>query len=82
MQRREDGIAIRTYEVGVEDETLACGTGWRGPPTSPSQVWDLPYPIRVGVLGGDMQVEETGHGLVISGVTGHLFGNVPAPVPA
>lgn len=82
MQRRGDGIAIRTYEVGVEDETLACGTGVAGSAYVAHQVWNLPYPIRVGVLGGDMQVEETGHGLAISGVTGHLFGNVPAPVPA
>lgn len=82
MQRRGDGIAIRTYEVGVEDETLACGTGVAGSAYVAHQVWNLPYPIRVGVLGGDMQVEETDHGLAISGVTGHLFGNVPAPVPA
>jgi diaminopimelate epimerase len=82
MQRRGDGIAIRTYEVGVEDETLACGTGVAGSAYVAHQVWNLPYPIRVGVLGGDMQVEETDHGLAISGVTGHLFGNVPASVPA
>jgi len=82
MQRRGDGIAIRTYEVGVEDETLACGTGVAGSAYVAHRVWNLPYPIRVGVLGGDMQVEETDHGLAISGVTGHLFGNVPAPVPA
>jgi diaminopimelate epimerase len=82
MQRRGDGIAIRTYEVGVEDETLACGTGVAGSAYVAHQVWNLPYPIRVGVLGGDMQVDETAHGLAISGMTGHLFGNVPAPVPA
>jgi diaminopimelate epimerase len=77
-QRYEDGIRIRTYEVGVEDETRACGTGSAASAYVANRVWDLPYPVRVVVREGEIQVEETGHGLVIGGVTEHLFGNIPA----
>jgi diaminopimelate epimerase len=80
MQRRPGGIAIRTYEVGVEDETLACGTGVAASAYVAHRVWDLPYPARVTVLGGQMQVDETEQGLLISGETAHLFGNVPQTV--
>jgi diaminopimelate epimerase len=73
MQRQSDGIAIRTYEVGVEDETRACGTGSAGSAYVAHRVWGLPYPLRVFVRHGEIQVEETVHGLVISGVTGRLF---------
>ena len=77
MQRYEDGVRIRTYEVGVEDETSACGTGSAASAYVAGRVWGLPYPIRVVVRDGEIQVEESEHGLVISGVTGHLFGNIP-----
>jgi diaminopimelate epimerase len=76
MQRDAGGIRIRTYEVGVEDETRACGTGAAASAYVASRVWSLPYPLRVVVRHGVMRVEETGHGLLISGVTAHLFGNL------
>ena len=77
MQRYEDGVRIRTYEVGVEDETRACGTGAAASAYVAGRVWGLSYPIRVVVRDGEIRVEESEHGLVISGVTGHLFGNIP-----
>jgi diaminopimelate epimerase len=77
MQRFEDGVRIRTYEVGVEDETRACGTGSAASAYVAARLWGLPYPIRVVVQEGEIQVDETEHGLLISGVTGHLLGDIP-----
>jgi diaminopimelate epimerase len=77
-----DGIKIRTYEVGVEDETLACGTGSAGSAYVAHRVWGLPYPLRVTVRQGELMVEETGHGLIISGVVGRLFSSAANPKAA
>jgi diaminopimelate epimerase len=81
MRRQADGIQIRTYEVGVEDETRACGTGSAASAYVASRVWGQPYPVRVIVRTGEIQVDETEHGLLISGVTGHLFGNAAPAEP-
>jgi len=76
VQRGADGIGVRTYEVGVEDETLACGTGVAASAFVAHQVWGLPFPINVQVRGGDMVVDQNERGLVISGATDYLFSNV------
>lgn len=46
-------IAIRTYERGVEDETLACGTGMVACSIVYHLLKGIPAPIKVNVLGGD-----------------------------
>lgn len=46
-------IRIRTYERGVEDETLACGTGMVACSIIHHEIADVPSPIRVKVAGGD-----------------------------
>jgi diaminopimelate epimerase len=48
-----DGIAIRTYERGVEGETLACGTGMVACALVHHQLTGAPSPVKVKVKGGD-----------------------------
>ncbi|MCB1086979.1 MAG: diaminopimelate epimerase [Verrucomicrobiae bacterium] len=48
-----DHIAIRTYERGVEDETLACGTGMVACAIVHFELNEGERPIRVQVRGGE-----------------------------
>lgn len=49
----EQHIAIRTYERGVEGETLACGTGMTACALIHHLLTDAPSPVQVDVAGGD-----------------------------
>jgi diaminopimelate epimerase len=49
----DGGIAIRTYERGVEDETLACGTGSIAAAIVSAKKLKLTSPIRVHTRGGE-----------------------------
>ena len=52
-KRGAQSIAIRTYERGVEDETLACGTGVVASALIFAATEDVAGPITVLVKGGD-----------------------------
>ena len=47
-------LIVRTYERGVEDETLACGTGVVAAALLTSRVAHLALPLCVKVRGGDV----------------------------
>ena len=49
----EKNLSIRTYERGVEDETLACGTGMVASALIHHQVNKITPPVQVKVKGGD-----------------------------
>ena len=48
-----DTLTIRTYERGVEDETLACGTGMVASALIYHQLNGIEPPVNVNVKGGD-----------------------------
>ena len=53
-----DRIRVRTFERGVEGETLACGTGVTASALISSRVHKFNSPVKVQVQGGD-QLEVT-----------------------
>jgi diaminopimelate epimerase len=80
LQKFATVIGVRTYEVGVEDETLACGTGVAASAFVAHKAWGLPFPVDVRVRGGEMTVDHNSRGLLISGTTEYLFSNVRTSV--
>jgi diaminopimelate epimerase len=49
-----NSIRVRTYERGVEGETLACGTGVTASALIAAKVHGLQSPVRVHVQSGDL----------------------------
>ena len=72
VQIAESGakLIVRTYERGVEDETLACGTGVVASALVTNRVHQLALPLYVKVRGGDvLTVDARGEGDVFRDVT-------------
>lgn len=56
VQRQQDSLCIRTYERGVEDETLACGTGITAAAIASVAAASGHFSVSVKARGGDLQV--------------------------
>ena len=63
-------IAIRTFERGVENETLACGTGAAASAISAFQKWNMKQPIEVVFSSGDtLEITFTQEGNAFRSIT-------------
>lgn len=75
VELEKDGLYVRTYERGVEDETLSCGTGVTAAA--------LAYAEHHGMQSGSVKVRTRGGRLHVSWKkTGHGFGDIWLEGPA
>lgn len=80
VQVLPDGnLSVRTYERGVEAETLACGTGVTACGLVAAKNGWVTLPVKVCALSGDMMVvdgeltEEGVRGVTLTGPAEHVF---------
>jgi diaminopimelate epimerase len=63
IEKTAEGIKIRTYERGVEDETLACGTGVTAAAIA-ANFWGIAQnSVKVSAVGGNLSVNFEVEGL-------------------
>lgn len=63
----DGSIYIRTYERGVEGETMACGTGAAAVGVIASLTYQIKNPIRISSLGGEIQIRVEGFQVTMVG---------------
>jgi diaminopimelate epimerase len=78
IQACEGELSIRTYERGVENETLACGTGATAAAmVAVAQGWVPAAPVRLYAQGGILTVDFKGSGpftdVVLTGPATQVF---------
>ena len=70
---KNNELYIRTYERGVEDETLACGTGITASALVANAFFGLSFPVTIHAVGGLLRVDEQNGLLWLEGPARHVF---------
>jgi len=73
IERTSFGLRVRTYERGVEGETLACGTGVVASAIVAQAELGLNFPAQIRMPGGTLEVENTDNRWVLWGPVEEVF---------
>ena len=65
----DGGLSVQTYERGVEDETLSCGTGVTACALIAIEMEEFTSPVKVQTKGGTLYVEA----MVENGIFSNVF---------
>jgi len=68
-----DTVHVRTWERGVNAETLACGTGAVASAVFAVENWDRNWPVSLSFPGGKLVVDHGGDGYWLSGAAELVF---------
>ncbi len=66
-------LHLRTYERGVEQETLACGTGVAAAAIAAQILYQLQNPVQVIPASGQRMQVEVGSEILLTGPVAHVF---------
>jgi len=73
VERGVESIRVRTWERGVNTETLACGTGATAVGIYANEVWAEQWPILLSFRGGDLGIDFRRNHYWLSGDTKLVF---------
>lgn len=73
VEATEQNLRVRTYERGVEDETLACGTGVLAAASIARDTLQMVLPLTVEVAGGTLRVDRQEQEWILWGPVDQVF---------
>ncbi len=73
VEKLSASLKVRTWERGVNRETLACGTGAVATAIYARVKWNFQWPIRLSFPGGELEVDHRGNQYWLRGPADLVF---------